>query len=64
MGNRSFQADPAVKAKHVIIVGASYAGFEIASKLWDHLTVTIIDMNDYMEHSCFSFKAVVEPEWS
>jgi NADH dehydrogenase FAD-containing subunit len=63
MGNKT-STDPAIKNKHVIIVGASFAGFEIASKLWDHLTITMIDMNDYMEHICYSFKTLVEPNFS
>ena len=60
MGNRT-SADPASQRKHVIIVGASFAGFEVAAKLWDYLNVTIIDSNDYMEHVCYNFKAMVQP---
>ena len=48
--------------KHVIIVGGSFAGLEIAVKLWDHLKVTIIDANDYMEHVSYGYKSFVEPD--
>ena len=41
-------------------MGGSFAGLEIASKLWDHLRVTIIDANDYMEHICYGYKSLVE----
>lgn len=50
--------------KHVIIVGGSYAGLEVAAKLWDHLKVTIVDANEYMEHICYGYKALVEPNIS
>jgi NADH dehydrogenase FAD-containing subunit len=59
MGNKT-SANISAK-KHVIIVGGSFAGLEIAVKLWDHLKVTIIDSNDYMEHIMYSYKSLVEP---
>jgi NADH dehydrogenase FAD-containing subunit len=59
MGNKA-SANSSVK-KHVIIVGGSFAGLEIAVKLWDHLKVTIIDSNEYMEHIMYGYKSLVEP---
>lgn len=62
MGNKA-SSNYSVK-NHVIIVGGSYAGLEVAAKLWDHLRVTIIDANEYMEHICYGYKALVEPNMS
>ena len=59
MGNKA-SANSSVK-KHVIIVGGSFAGLEIAVKLWDNLKVTIIDSNEYMEHIMYGYKSLVEP---
>ena len=64
MGNNASAGSVLRQKKQAIIVGGSYAGFEVASKIWDHLNVTIIDSNDYMEHICYSFKAMVEPDFS
>ena len=55
MGNNASASSQLRQKKQVIIVGGSYAGFEVASKIWDHLNVTIIDSNNYMEHICYSF---------
>ena len=61
MGNKASSNSGTVK-KHVIIVGGSFAGLEIAAKLWDNLRVTMIDANEYMEHICYGYKSMVEPE--
>jgi len=58
MGNKTSAISSAMK--HVIIVGGSYAGIEVAVKLWDHLKVTIIDTNNYMEHVMYGYKSFVE----
>lgn len=31
------------KRKTLVIVGFSYAGFELAQKLWDYYNVTVVD---------------------
>jgi NADH dehydrogenase FAD-containing subunit len=62
MGNKTSAISSVMK--HVIIVGGSYAGIEVAVKLWDHLKVTIIDTNDYMEHVVYGYKSFVEPNIS
>ena len=36
--------------KKVVIVGGSFAGFNVASQLWDYADVTIIDQKDYFEY--------------
>ena len=64
MGNNASASSQLRQKKQVIIVGGSYAGFEVASKIWDHLNVTIIDSNNYMEHICYSYRAFVEPNFS
>ena len=64
MGNNASASSQLRQKKEVIIVGGSYAGFEVASKIWDHLNVTIIDSNNYMEHICYSYRAIVEPNFS
>ena len=43
MGNQTLTPTPALKEKHVVIVGFSYAGLEIAGLLWDHFRVTTVD---------------------
>jgi NADH dehydrogenase FAD-containing subunit len=52
------------RKKHVIIVGGSYAGLDVTIKLWDHLKVTIVDANEYYEHTLYAYKALVEPNIS
>ena len=34
---------------------------EIAINFWDHLKVTIIDANEYYEHTLYGYKSLVEP---
>jgi NADH dehydrogenase FAD-containing subunit len=59
MGNRTSAIS--AQKRHVIVVGGSFAGLEVAAKLWDHLKVTIIDSNDYFEHILYGYKSFVEP---
>ena len=63
MGNSAPQAG-AFKSKTVVIVGFSYAGFNIAVSLWDHFNVIVIDQNDYMEHIHTNLKCSIEKNWS
>ena len=49
-----------VKKKRVVIVGFSYAGFMIASSIWDHVSVTVIDKREYFEVITASVKGAVD----
>ena len=62
MGNKT-SANSSGK-KHVIIVGGSYAGLDVTIKLWDHLKVTIVDANEYYEHTLYGYKALLQPNIS
>lgn len=48
----------------MIIVGFSYAGFNLAKAVWDHFDVTVIDQNLYFEHICSNVKTSVDAEFA
>lgn len=48
----------------MIIVGFSYAGFNLAQKVWDHFDVTVIDKNLYFEHICANVKTSVDADFT
>lgn len=41
-------------------MGYSYAGFLISTKLWDHVSITVIDKRDYFENVCVSIKGAID----
>lgn len=41
-------------------MGFSYAGFMLASEIWDHTRVTVIDKREYFELVTVSMKAAVD----
>ena len=45
----------------MLIVGFSYAGFNLAQNLWDDFDVTVIDQNQYFEHIFTNIKSSVDP---
>lgn len=45
-----------------MIVGASFAGLEVARRLWDYLDVTIIDRQDFFEYICTSARGIVKED--
>jgi hypothetical protein len=64
MGNSLPASVDPKNRKKLIIVGFSYAGFNLAQQLWDHYDVTVIDQNAYFEHICANVKVGVDPEFS
>jgi hypothetical protein len=43
MGNGAIAPIDAKSRKNLVIVGFSYAGFNVAQKVWDYYNVTVID---------------------
>ena len=62
MGNSLPSPTSQSKSKRVLIVGFSYAGRTLASSLWDHFDVTVIDEKDYFEHIFSNVKYAVDPK--
>jgi NADH dehydrogenase FAD-containing subunit len=48
--------------KKVVIVGASFAGLNLAEQLWDDFEVIIIDKNNYFEYICTATRSLIEEE--
>ena len=54
------QATKAKLNKHVVIVGGSYAGFNLAIELYDILNVTIIDKRPFFENTTLLPRCMVD----
>lgn len=48
--------------KKVVILGASYAGLNLAEQLWDNFEVLLIDRQEYYEYKQTNARLIVEDE--
>jgi len=64
MGNGALAPIDAKSKKNLVIVGFSYAGFNVAQNVWDYYNVTVIDQNNYFEHICANVKTTVDIDFT
>lgn len=48
--------------KHLIVVGASFAGLMVVDKLKDDFNITLVEKKDHFEWICSMPKSMVNPE--
>jgi apoptosis-inducing factor 2 len=53
----------APRGRHVVVVGAGYAGVTVAAALDEHAEVTLVEPKDAFQHNVAALRAVVDPAW-